>query len=122
MLSLLSKGRALRRGPLIAASFKPGRGTASLPRLAQAAVAEKFIPETLPYAPPPAASSFGISPLAGSGKEEFWRKVPIWENVSAADFLSYRWSVRILDLFLSTHQLLYQPLAQLCSTLGSLSH
>lgn len=27
------------------------------------------------------------------GRDEFWRKVPIWENVSAADFLSYRWGV-----------------------------
>lgn len=26
-------------------------------------------------------------------RDEFWRKVAIWENVSADDFLSYRWSV-----------------------------
>ena len=25
--------------------------------------------------------------------EDFWRKVPIWQDVSAADFMSYRWSV-----------------------------
>lgn len=26
-------------------------------------------------------------------RDEFWRKVPAYENVAAADFLSYRWSV-----------------------------
>ncbi|KAK4682173.1 hypothetical protein QC764_113090 [Podospora pseudoanserina] len=26
-------------------------------------------------------------------RDEFWREVPVWENVSAKDFLSYRWSV-----------------------------
>ncbi|KAK4173052.1 putative L-lysine 2,3-aminomutase [Triangularia setosa] len=26
-------------------------------------------------------------------RDEFWREVPVWENVSAQDFLSYRWSI-----------------------------
>lgn len=26
-------------------------------------------------------------------RDDFWRRVPIWQNVSAEDFLSYRWSV-----------------------------
>ena len=25
--------------------------------------------------------------------DEFWRKIPVWENVSTDDFLSYRWGV-----------------------------
>ena len=25
--------------------------------------------------------------------DEFWRKVPVWEDVSASEFLSYRWGV-----------------------------
>jgi hypothetical protein len=34
------------------------------------------------------------NPVAFSGhQDEFWRNVPIWANVSAKDFLSYRWSV-----------------------------
>jgi len=32
------------------------------------------------------------SALSGS-RDEFWRKVPLWKDVSAAEFLSYRWSV-----------------------------
>ncbi|EAA36200.2 hypothetical protein GE21DRAFT_854 [Neurospora crassa] len=28
-----------------------------------------------------------------SGRDEFWRKVPYWADVTAKDFLSYRWSV-----------------------------
>lgn len=31
--------------------------------------------------------------LPMEGHEEFWRRVPIWENVSPAEFLSYRWGV-----------------------------
>ena len=26
-------------------------------------------------------------------REEFWRNIPVYENVSAKDFLSHRWSV-----------------------------
>lgn len=28
-------------------------------------------------------------------RDEFWRRVPAYENVSTGDFLSYRWSVSI---------------------------
>ncbi|ROW18175.1 hypothetical protein VPNG_00041 [Cytospora leucostoma] len=27
-------------------------------------------------------------------REEFWRRVPVYENVSTRDFISYRWSIR----------------------------
>ncbi|KAK3337459.1 hypothetical protein B0T19DRAFT_73509 [Cercophora scortea] len=40
-----------------------------------------------------AATSPQASPSIPRDRDEFWRKVPVWENVSAADFLSYRWSV-----------------------------
>ncbi|KAK0737590.1 hypothetical protein B0T21DRAFT_286295 [Apiosordaria backusii] len=33
-------------------------------------------------------------------RDEFWREVPVWQNVSAQDFLSYRWSVTKLFKFL----------------------
>lgn len=26
-------------------------------------------------------------------REEFWRRVPVYENVATRDFISYRWSV-----------------------------
>lgn len=26
-------------------------------------------------------------------RDEFWRKIPVWADVTAKDFLSYRWSV-----------------------------
>lgn len=26
-------------------------------------------------------------------REEFWRKIPIWEGVDAKNFMSYRWTV-----------------------------
>lgn len=31
--------------------------------------------------------------IKGSAREEFWRVVPTFQNVTAKDFLSYRWSV-----------------------------
>ncbi|KAM7193699.1 hypothetical protein V8F33_007633 [Rhypophila sp. PSN 637] len=30
---------------------------------------------------------------AAVGRDEFWRKVPVWENISPTEFLSYRWGV-----------------------------
>ncbi|KAK4189724.1 putative L-lysine 2,3-aminomutase [Podospora australis] len=41
-------------------------------------------------------SSSPVRPVILAGdqdRDEFWRKVPVWENISAKDFLSYRWSV-----------------------------
>ena len=41
-------------------------------------------------------STVGANPVASAiprNRDEFWRKVPVWQDVSAADFLSYRWSV-----------------------------
>jgi hypothetical protein len=25
--------------------------------------------------------------------DEFWRKIPLWQNINASDFMSYRWTV-----------------------------
>lgn len=33
-------------------------------------------------------------PLVGQ-QDEFWRKVPVWKDVPASEFLSYRWGVSI---------------------------
>ncbi|KXX75227.1 L-lysine 2,3-aminomutase [Madurella mycetomatis] len=100
MRSLLPKtgafGRSLRTLP------KPrlARAVGSLPRL-QAQVAEirkdpenaEDIPSPLAQTPAHGAVST-VRPVAAAmvQGDEFWRKVPLWENVSAADFLSYRWS------------------------------
>ncbi|KAK0633454.1 hypothetical protein B0T14DRAFT_561051 [Immersiella caudata] len=34
-----------------------------------------------------------VSVAVPGSRDEFWRKVAVWENVSADEFLSYRWSV-----------------------------
>ncbi|KAM7222637.1 hypothetical protein V8F06_002131 [Rhypophila decipiens] len=31
--------------------------------------------------------------ISMEGRDEFWRRVPVWENISPTDFLSYRWGV-----------------------------
>jgi len=33
--------------------------------------------------------------------DEFWRKLPVWENVSTQDFLSYRWIVSTAAMVLN---------------------
>ena len=64
-----------------------GRATSrrSLAQVASAAVAETHV-----------ANSVGVQlPIAVQvpEREEFWRKIPLWQDASANDFLSYRWSV-----------------------------
>ncbi|GAB1311310.1 L-lysine 2,3-aminomutase [Madurella fahalii] len=101
MRSLLPKMGALGRGPRAFPKLHSARAVGSLPRL-QAQVAEiRKGPEEAENIPPP----FAQTPARGTVStvrpvvtgmpqgDEFWRKVPLWENVSAADFLSYRWSV-----------------------------
>ncbi|KAK4201308.1 putative L-lysine 2,3-aminomutase [Triangularia verruculosa] len=34
-----------------------------------------------------------VATALSQDRDEFWREVPIWDNVSAKDFLSYRWGV-----------------------------
>jgi hypothetical protein len=41
-------------------------------------------------------SAVGAHPVVSAiprHRNEFWRKVPVWQDVSVTDFLSYRWSV-----------------------------
>ncbi len=65
------------------------RSAGSLPRMAQAATAEKLVENLPPYVPPPTPVHFSKS------EPEFWRKLPIWENVPAAKFLTYEWNVSL---------------------------
>lgn len=44
------------------------------------------LPETA-WPVPPAATAIEHT------HDEFWRKVPLWEDVSVREFISYRWSV-----------------------------
>ena len=53
---------------------------------------------TPPHVPPGVARLDNVleSPITFEiqrDRDEFWRKVPIWADVTAKDFLSYRWSV-----------------------------
>jgi len=75
-------------------SLRVTRGIATLPRFTQAAAVEAtvqketVIDNSFPYEAPPVAHETALS-----NNDEFWRKVPVWENTSAQEFLSYRWSV-----------------------------
>lgn len=66
----------------------PGCATDSSRDIGQPAGAQ--LPTPIPAVQPVPTPSA----LEYSAGDEFWRKVPVWEKVSARDFLSYRWSVR----------------------------
>ncbi len=94
----------LRKSPgLLARGSKPItgfiRGTATLPRLSEAAAAVAPADESQPAAPKPVKdyweshAQYIIAPDLIPRGEEFWRKVPCWQDVSANMFLSYKWGV-----------------------------
>lgn len=98
------RGGAFGSGPRITPKLgSAARAVGSIPRL-QAQVAdiskefsngEGGILPLLNRMPVREAASI-VRPVAtavSQNRDEFWRKVPLWENVSAGDFLSYRWSV-----------------------------
>lgn len=37
--------------------------------------------------------SFTTKQAGSNERDEFWRKIPVWEGVDAENFLSYRWTV-----------------------------
>lgn len=39
------------------------------------------------------ATSKAVEKPSDLSRDEFWRKVPIWKDVSSESFMSYRWSV-----------------------------
>ncbi|KAK3936076.1 hypothetical protein QBC46DRAFT_37672 [Diplogelasinospora grovesii] len=122
MLSKLTGAarRSLSAPPTSPALLKSARSIGTVPRL-QAQVADvskekdtgdngplyRGVPVIVPGKPFPGAKVTStvmsrdreinvVHPVATAiarDRDEFWRKVPIWQDVSAKDFLSYRWSV-----------------------------
>lgn len=68
--------------PKLLPGFVTGR---SLAQIASTAVAETHLSDNVALHLPVAAQ--------GPERDEFWRRIPIWQDVSANEFLSYRWSV-----------------------------
>lgn len=94
MFALISRAKPLSRLSTVKATTTAARATGSLPRLAQVAELETVVHSKMPL--PVISNVFPVTTAQyspGPSQDEFWRKVPIWENVSAQDFLSYRWSV-----------------------------
>ncbi|KAK3900435.1 hypothetical protein C8A05DRAFT_45730 [Staphylotrichum tortipilum] len=98
------------RGPRMAVSrLVPARAVSSVPRF-QAQVADITnaststasilppgfgtpIPAARERPPPLAASVHPVSTALFQNQDEFWRKVPVWRDVSAKEFLSYSWTL-----------------------------
>ena len=95
-----SAGLRLRAKPAATTGWLAFRNTATLPRLAQASAVEAVAAEDedvapiRPFAAPRASPAARVDPFqALLDSREFWRGVPLWRDVSAESFLSYRWSV-----------------------------
>lgn len=107
MFSLLRRRGTVSGGSKLASKLSPGRAISFVPRL-QAQTTETdnkrtvdgdgASPQAIDKTPPARETASTVRPVATAvrqNSDEFWRKVPLWENVSAEDFLSYRWSVRL---------------------------
>ncbi|KAK4151076.1 hypothetical protein C8A00DRAFT_36310 [Chaetomidium leptoderma] len=108
MLSITPRRAVLGHGPRIAASKSISVQTVgSVPHL-QAQVADftqnldtsaNSIPPGINRARIPEVAHPPVRPVAAAlpqNQDEFWRKVPLWRDVSAKEFLSYRWSTKNL--------------------------
>ncbi len=106
LLSAIPRRGISCRGPKIPApSLISARKVGSVPRLqAQIADLSNALENTSAHAPPvfhtrpiPEPTLLTtVRPVATTlpqNQDEFWRKVPVWSDVSAKEFLSYSWSV-----------------------------
>lgn len=75
-----AKNAAARQPPRIRFPYQIARGVASI-----AAVEQPPTHLAQDYPPPVTTKSLE--------RDEFWREVPTFQDVSKKDFLSYRWSV-----------------------------
>ena len=106
LLSAIPRRGASCRGPRIPVPrLVSARTAGSVPRLqAQVADLRNALENTSAHAPP----VFHTRPIheptllttvrpvttnVPQNQDEFWRKVPVWSDVSAKEFLSYSWSV-----------------------------
>ncbi|KAK3330414.1 hypothetical protein B0H66DRAFT_61239 [Apodospora peruviana] len=110
MLSSILRRTSCPQGPIISrpwsGSARPAltRAAGTAPRQQAQIVDAEMGPsnttasqaDNIPHRPPPPPSPPLSKPAATTiprDREEFWRKVPVWEKVSAEEFLSYRWSI-----------------------------
>ncbi|KAK4240655.1 hypothetical protein C8A03DRAFT_31253 [Achaetomium macrosporum] len=119
MLSTISRQTCSRRGSRTVSSMLGSpRAVGSVPHF-QARVADVSSPlDSAPGSIPPVFNTVPLREAASTvrpvvsalhhDRDEFWRRVPVWEDVSAKDFLSYRWNVRNL---VQTKRELYSFLA-----------
>ncbi|KAK4127198.1 kama family protein [Parathielavia appendiculata] len=103
LLFMLPRRSTIGRGPRISAlKLVSARAVGSLPRLhAQVADISSDL-ENNASRMPPVFNKFGakdvtppVYPVATAlpqNRDEFWRKVPLWRDVSTKEFLSYSWS------------------------------
>ncbi|KAL2129666.1 hypothetical protein VTI74DRAFT_7480 [Chaetomium olivicolor] len=103
MFSMIPRRGTFGSGPRAALRLCSARAVASVPRL-QAQVAEISnvlnngdggIPPVFNNTIPVREAPSTVHPIVTNiphDRDEFWRKISLWENVSAKEFISYRWS------------------------------
>lgn len=92
ILSSVMSSSALRR-PIFRLSSSVTRHISQSATVA--AVAHDIQPAQTPF-----AQHGSVAPATQRG-EEFWRRVPVFENVAGSEFLSYKWSVSSNQTLLS---------------------
>ena len=92
-----------------ASKLASARSVGSVPRLqAQVADVTSALDSNTNNVPPPRfnpapvreAVTPPVRPVVSAlpqNRDEFWRKVPLWRDVSTKEFLSYSWSVSLAD-------------------------
>lgn len=108
LLTTLPRRGILSHGPkAITTNLISARSVGSIPRLqAQLADITPTLDSNTRTLPPP---TFNSIPVRGAAPppvrpvvsayphngDEFWRKVPVWGNISTKEFLSHSWSVSL---------------------------
>ena len=108
LLTTLPPRGILGHGPrAITTNLISARSVGSIPRLqAQLADITSTLDSNARSLPPSAFSSIPVRGAAPppvrpvvsaypQNRDEFWRKVPVWRNISAKEFLSHSWSVSL---------------------------
>jgi lysine 2,3-aminomutase len=122
LLSTFPRRGSFARGPITAVPrLVSARTVGSVPRLqAQVADINKVLEDSNTNLPPsfhtrpahepkPLMTPRPVASALPQNQDEFWRKVPVWSDVSAKEFLSYSWSVcppwfRVSEVGLVSHK------------------
>ncbi|AEO65354.1 uncharacterized protein THITE_2143087 [Thermothielavioides terrestris NRRL 8126] len=97
MLPMIARRGVPGHGARVASQLGSSRAVGSIPRLqAQVADVSNGLDQSVLSTSARRDETLTVHPVVNftpQNCDEFWRKVPLWEKVSAREFISYRWSL-----------------------------